>query len=162
MGRHARGGRNWENFGLDPYLPGVAMEASVRGIQSTGVQTCSKHYIGNEQEAQRARTMLEDGTVVEALSVSIDDRALHELYLWSFAGAVRAGTSSIMCSYNRVDGTYSCSNSELLTTILKDELAFPGYVVSDWTATHSTAGSADAGLDLEMPGNLTAGPGTRS
>ncbi|KAI2465967.1 glycoside hydrolase family 3 protein [Annulohypoxylon bovei var. microspora] len=156
MGRHARGGRNWEGFGPDPYLAGVSMNASVAGIQSTGVQACSKHIIANEQELQRTSTTADDGTVIEAISSNVDDRTLHELYLWPFTDAVKAGTSTIMCSYNRVNGNYSCANSDLLTTFLKDELAFPGYVTSDWYATHGTEDFANAGLDMEMPGNVSA------
>ncbi|KAL5621093.1 hypothetical protein FOBRF1_004339 [Fusarium oxysporum] len=156
MGRHALGGRNWEGFGPDPYLAGAAMSASVLGVQSVGVQACSKHYIGNEQETQRTSSKEADGKEIEAVSSNIDDRTLHELYLAPFADAVRAGTASIMCSYNRVNGNYSCANSEMLSTILKDELAFRGYVVSDWYATHGTAGHANAGLDIEMPGNVSA------
>jgi beta-glucosidase len=158
LGRHARGGRNWESFGPDPYLAGIAMNASVRGIQSVGVQACSKHFIGNEQETQRTSTTTGNGTVFEAVSANIDDRTLHELYLWPFADAVKAGTSSIMCSYNRVNGKYSCGNSEMLS-ILTDELGFPGYVVSDWYASHGTADFANAGLDIEMPGNVSAAAG---
>ncbi|KAI1377951.1 glycoside hydrolase superfamily [Hypoxylon crocopeplum] len=159
MGRHARGGRNWEGFGPDPYLAGVSMNATVSGIQSTGVQACSKHMIGNEQETQRTSTTSSDGTVVEAISSNIDDRTLHELYLWPFANAINAGTSSLMCSYNRFNGNYTCANSELLSEIVKDKLKFPGYVVSDWYATHATADSANAGLDLEMPGAVSAEAG---
>ncbi|KAH6620181.1 glycosyl hydrolase family 3 N terminal domain-containing protein [Boeremia exigua] len=155
LGRHARGGRNWEGFGPDPYLAGVAIYESVTGIQAVGVQAVSKHYIGNEQETQRVPSRLPDGTVIEALSANIDDRTLHELYLWPFADAIHAGTASVMCAYNRVNSSYSCANSNLLSTILKDELAFPGYVVSDWDATHSTVASANAGLDMEMPGTAT-------
>ncbi|KAK1634842.1 glycosyl hydrolase family 3 N terminal domain-containing protein [Colletotrichum phormii] len=158
LGRHAVGGRNWESFGPDPYLAGVAMNASVIGIQSVGVQACSKHFIGNEQETQRTSTVSDNGTIIEAISSDIDDRTIHELYLWPFANAVKAGTASIMCSYNRVNGNYSCSNPEMIS-ILKDELAFPGYVVSDWYATHETLSSANSGLDLEMPGNVSAAAG---
>ncbi|KAL1598039.1 hypothetical protein SLS60_008527 [Paraconiothyrium brasiliense] len=159
MGRNARGGRNWEGFGPDPYLAGIAMNASVVGIQSVGVQACSKHFVGNEQEKQRTSTN-SNGTVTEAISSNIDDRTLHELYVWPFANAIHAGTSGIMCAYNRVNENYSCANSELLQTILKDELAFPGYIVSDWYATHSTESTANSGLDMEMPGNVSsvAGP----
>lgn len=157
MGRHPQGGRNWEGFGPDPYLAGVAMSQSVSGVEANGVQTSSKHYIGNEQETQRVPSTKDDGTVIEAISANIDDRTLHELYLWPFANAVQAGTASIMCAYSRLNETYSCANSEMLSTILKDELAFPGYVVSDWGATHSTIEFAEGGLDLEMPGNVTGG-----
>ncbi|KAI0914162.1 glycoside hydrolase family 3 protein [Ustulina deusta] len=159
IGRHARGGRNWEGFGPDPYLAGVAMNASVMGLQSAGVQASSKHIAANEQETQRT-SMTSNGNVIEAISSNVDDRTLHELYLWPFANAVKAGTSTIMCSYNRVNGNYSCANSDLLTKFLKDELAFPGYVLSDWYATHGTENFANAGLDIEMPGNISslAGP----
>ncbi|GKT61512.1 beta-glucosidase 2 [Colletotrichum tofieldiae] len=146
---------NWEGFGPDPYLAGIAIAESVLGTQDAGVQTCSKHYIGNEQETQRSNTTQTDGTRAEAISSNIDDRTLHELYLWPFATAIKAGTSSIMCSYNRVNQTYSCENSFLLKELLRDELGFKGYVVSDWFATHSTADSINAGLDLEMPGLVT-------
>jgi beta-glucosidase len=152
MGRTAFGGRIWEGFGPDPYLAGIAMHYSVAGIESTGVQSCSKHYITNEQETQRSNTTATDGTNIPAYSSKVDDRTLHEIYLWPFANAVKAGTSSVMCAYNRVNQTYSCANSNLLTTILKEELAFPGYVVSDWEATHDTVPTANAGLDMEMPG----------
>ncbi|KAL2109085.1 hypothetical protein VUR80DRAFT_2974 [Thermomyces stellatus] len=131
------------------------MNASVLGIQSVGVQACSKHYIGNEQETQRTSTTNENGITIEAVSSNIDKRTLHELYVWPFANAVKAGTSSIMCSYNRVNGQYACANPSIMS-ILKDDLAFPGYVVSDWYATHGTAEFANAGLDIEMPGNVSA------
>ncbi|KAF3047759.1 hypothetical protein E8E12_011618 [Didymella heteroderae] len=158
LGSNARGGRNWESFGPDPYLAGIAMNASVVGIQSAGVQACSKHFVGNEQETQRTSTT-NNGTVIEAISSNIDDRTLHELYVWPFADAVHAGTSSIMCAYNRVNGNYSCANSGTLQTVLKDELAFPGYIVSDWYATHSTDHTANSGLDMEMPGNVSSDAG---
>lgn len=131
------------------------MHASASGIQSVGVQACSKHFIGNEQETQRTQTTEEDGTVINALSSNIDERTLHKMYLRPFADAVKAGTASVMCSYNRVNQTYSCANHHLLS-ILKVELAFPGYVVSDWYATHGTASFANTGLDLEMPGPVRA------
>ncbi len=128
------------------------MKATIQGGQSVGVQTCSKHYIGNEQETQRSRTTLDDGTIIEGVSSNIDDRTLHEIYLWPFADAIKAGTTSIMCSYNRVNQTYACASEHLLTGVLRDELGFRGYVVSDWWATHGTAEYANGGLDMEMPG----------
>jgi beta-glucosidase len=158
MGRHAQGGRNWEGFGPDPFLAGQAMNASVIDIESQGVQTCSKHFIGNEQETQRTRAVSPNGTITEALSSIIDDRTLHELYLWPFADAVKAGTASVMCAYSRINGRYACDDKGTLS-MLKDEFAFPGYIVSDWFATHGTASYANAGLDLEMPGNVSAGYG---
>ncbi|KAH8812633.1 beta-glucosidase [Xylogone sp. PMI_703] len=153
---HPLGGRNWEGFSPDPYLTGAAMTSTVTGMQAPGVQSCSKHFIGNEQETQRSNTVSANGTNIEGISSNIGDRTLHELYLWPFADAVRAGTASLMCSYNRLNETYSCQNSELLTGILKRELGFEGYVMSDWFATHSGVTSANAGLDMTMPGYLDA------
>ncbi|TGO81176.1 hypothetical protein BPOR_1298g00010 [Botrytis porri] len=155
LGRHPLGGRNWEGFSPDPYLTGHLMTASITGMQSVGVQTSSKHFIGNEQETQRTNSQLPDGTNIDAISSNIDDRTLHELYLWPFADAVRAGTTSIMCSYNRINGTYACENTHLLNDILKGELGFQGYVVSDWFATQSGYPAANAGLDMDMPGYVS-------
>jgi beta-glucosidase len=90
-------------------------------------------------------------TLPKSGSDNIDDRTLHELYVWPFANAVYAGTLGVMCAYNRVNGNYSCANPETLQTILKDELAFSGYVVSDWYASHSTNDTANSGFDMEMP-----------
>ncbi|PVH78843.1 glycoside hydrolase family 3 protein [Cadophora sp. DSE1049] len=154
IGRHTMGGRNWEGFSPDPYLTGRSMDATVRGIQDTGVQAVSKHFIGNEQETQRTRTVSEDGSVIEGISANIDDRTLHELYLWPFADAVKAGTASLMCSYNRVNQTYSCENDHLLNTILKGQLGFKGYVMSDFFAVHSGVKAATGGLDMNMPGSI--------
>lgn len=153
MGRSSRGGRGWEGFGPDPYLSGIATNASVVGIQAAGVQASTKHYIANEQEMQRVPSLYQN-TTIEAISANVDDRTLHELYLWPFANAVRAGTASVMCAYSRVNGEYACNDPETLQDILKDELAFPGYIVSDWDATHST-GYANSGLDMEMPGTTS-------
>lgn len=162
MGRHALGGRNWEGFGPDPYLAGISVTESINGIHDAGVQTSTKHYIANEQETQRSSTLNPDGTQTEAISANVDDRTIHELYLWPFANAVKAGTASVMCAYNRLNQEYSCQNSYILQTVLRDELGFKGYVVSDWFATHSTAKSINSGLDLEMPGYLpTEYPGSQ-
>ncbi|KAL3482163.1 glycosyl hydrolase family 3 N terminal domain-containing protein [Aspergillus californicus] len=153
LGRIPLGGRNWEGFSADPYLAGIATSATVRGIQDSGVQACTKHYIGNEQETQRTNGYI-NGVQVDAISSNIDDRTLRELYAWPFADAVRAGTASIMCSYNRINGSYACEDSETLNGILKEELGFRGYVMSDWFATHSGAKAANAGLDMSMPGPM--------
>ncbi|KAK3290692.1 glycosyl hydrolase family 3 N terminal domain-containing protein [Chaetomium fimeti] len=142
LGRVPQGGRNWEGFGPDPYLAGVAMAESIQGIQSRGVVACAKHYILNEQEHYRG-----------VIDVRIDDRTMHELYLWPFADAVRAGVGSVMCSYNKINGTYACENEWTTNYLLKNELAFQGFVMSDWGAQHTTLGSALGGLDMAMPGD---------
>jgi beta-glucosidase len=101
-----------------------------------------QHYILNEQEKNR-----------ESINSVAGDRVLHELYLWPFADAVNANVASVMCSYNQINGSYACEDDYILNTILKDELGFPGYVVSDWNAQKTTAASANAGLDMSMPGD---------
>lgn len=128
------------------------MQETIHGIQSVGVQACAKHFVGNEQETQRSNTFLADVTEIAAISSNIDDRTLHELYIWPFANAVKANVSSFMCSYNRLNQTYACENDSLINGLLKKELGYEGYVMSDWFATHSGAKSINAGLDLDMPG----------
>lgn len=142
LGKNAQGGRNWEGFGPDPYLTGIAMMETITGMQGSGVQATAKHFILNEQELNR-----------ETMSSSVDDRTMHELYLWPFADAVYSGVVSVMCSYNKINGTWACENEEAMTKILKEELGFQGYVMSDWDAQHTTSGSANAGLDMTMPGS---------
>ncbi|KAH6665859.1 beta2 tomatinase [Plectosphaerella plurivora] len=151
MGRHALGGRNWEGFGIDLYLVGVAMDLSVRGLQKHGVQSVGKHHIANEQETQRFPSQ-KGGKIIEALSSNIDDRAMHELYLWPFAQGLRAGVSYVMCGYNRLNQTCTCKTSKALNGLLKEELGFQGAVISDWGATKSGLHSIEAGLDVTMPG----------
>jgi beta-glucosidase len=107
---------------------------------------CIKHFVANEQETNRAPFLL-----TQALSSNLDDRTMHELYLWPFQDAVRAGAASVMCSYNRVNNSYACQNSKMLNGLLKTELGFQGFVVSDWGAQHSGVASAQAGLDMAMP-----------
>lgn len=81
LGRNPLGGRNWEGFSPDPFLSGEAVRYTVMGHQAAGVQTSTKHFIGNEQETMRSDTVMPDGTIVDAVSSNIDDRTLHELYL---------------------------------------------------------------------------------
>lgn len=150
LGRAPAGGRNWEGFGPDPVLQAVAASQAIRGIQDAGVIATAKHLIANEQE--HFRQPFEWG-LPNAISSNIDDRTLHELYLWPFAESVRAGVASVMCSYNLVNNSYACGNSKLMNGILKDELGFQGFVQSDWLAQRSGVASALAGLDMTMPGD---------
>lgn len=131
------------------------MDYTITGIQKIGVQACAKHFIGNEQETHRSNTFSPDGIETEAISSNIDDRTMHELYLWPFANAVRSGVASVMCNYNRLNQTYACENSKVLNGLLKGELGFQGYVVSDWFATHSGLASVEGGLDMTMPGPMS-------
>ncbi|OAA60357.1 beta-glucosidase 1 precursor [Niveomyces insectorum RCEF 264] len=150
LGRMPAGGRNWEGFGADPYLQGVAGAQTIRGIQSQGIMATIKHFVANEQEHFRQP---HEWGLLHALSANIDDRTLHELYAWPFGDAVKAGVASIMCSYNMVNNSYSCGNSKLLNGVLKDELGFQGFVMSDWLAQRSGVSTALAGLDMTMPGD---------
>lgn len=147
LGKNPNGGRNWEGFSVDPYLSGVAMEKTIRGMQDSGVQACAKHWLGNEQEHYR-----------DTISSNIGDRAAHELYVWPFMDAVKAGVASVMCSYNKVNGTWACESDALNNKLMKEELGFPGYIMSDWNAQHSTVNSAVSGLDMTMPGSDFSNP----
>lgn len=146
LGRSPLGGRNWESFSVDPWLAGKLTALTVKGLQEgAGVVACVKHLVGNEQETYRRPYF-----GIEAVSSNIDDRTLHEVYLWPFADAVRAGAASVMCSYQRVNGTYGCDSAHLLNGVLKAELGFEGFVLLDWNAVHRLE-SAEAGLDMVMP-----------
>lgn len=161
LGRFAAGGRTWESFGADPVLTGVAMMETIKGIQDTGVIATAKHFIGNEQE--HFRQVPEESkrgvNISASLSSNIDDKTMHEMYLWPFADAVRAGVGAVMCSYNQINNSYACQNSKVLNGLLKEELGFQGFVMSDWQAQHSGAASAAAGLDMSMPGDTVFNTG---
>ena len=128
--------RGYNTFGEDPFLTGAMGAAEVRGAQSQDVMAQAKHYVGYD---------------TDAYNVFIDPQALHEVYVAPFAEVVKAGVSSIMCSYNKLNRSFACGNSDSLQTILKDELGFKGFVTSDWGAVHSTL-FINKGLDMEMPG----------
>ncbi|KAF3764314.1 family 3 glycoside hydrolase [Cryphonectria parasitica EP155] len=154
-GRVVEGGRNWEGFSPDPYLSGQLVYESVAGIQDAGVITSTKHFLGYEQETHR---LLSTATPwAEPISSNIDDKTIHELYLWPFQDAVRAGSANIMCSYNGVNNSAACQNSKTLNGLLKGELGFQGFVVSDWDAQNAGVASALAGLDVAMPSSTVWG-----
>jgi beta-glucosidase len=122
-----------------------------------------KHIVGNEQETSRKYPrFLPKPNHNASISSNMDDKTMHELYLWPFMDALRAGGASVMCSYNRVNNSDACQNSKVLNGLLKEELGFQGFVVSDWFMQQSGVASALAGLDMVMPvapywaeGNLT-------
>lgn len=155
IGRAPEGGRNWEGFSPDPVLSGIGIAETIKGIQDAGVMACAKHYIGYEQEHFRQA----GGGVDASYSSNIDDKTMHELYLWPFADAVRAGVASVMCSYNQVNNSYACHNSKMLNGLLKDELGFQGFVMSDWTGQLTGVASTLAGLDMTMPGDTAFNTG---
>lgn len=131
------------------YLNGAMVAQSVPGLQQS-VISAVKHFVANEQETYRRATRDANLTVTQATSMNIDDRTMHELYLWSFQEAVLAGAGCIMCSYNRLNNTYACENSAAINGLLKTELGFQGFVLTDW-AVDVTPIAAQNGLDIHMP-----------
>ena len=137
--RVALNGRNFEYFSEDPVLSGTIAGADVTGIQSQGTIATIKHYVANNSETNRT-----------SVSADVSDRALHEIYEKNFGIAVADGKpGSVMCSYNRINDVYSCSDAATLGS-LRSQFGFTGYVVSDYPATHATTDLA-AGLNVELP-----------
>ena len=135
-------GRTFESYGEDPYFNAQMALNEIQGIQSQGPIANANMYLTMNQEDNRFK---EDSIV--------DVRTLHEIYLPPFESAIEQGhVGTVMCAYVKTNGIYSCESPYLLTTLLRKQLKFQGWVMSDWDATHSTAASANAGLDQEMPG----------
>ena len=135
-------GRLFEALGEDPLLTGQLAAGYIQGVQSHSVVATAKHYHLNAQEENRFW-----------VDAHIDERTLQEIYTRPFQMAVEYGqVGAVMGAFNKVNGVYSCENRHLLIDILKHQLAFTGWVMSDYEATHSTVEAANAGLDQEMPG----------
>ena len=143
------GGRNFEYLGEDPCLAAKLAAAEVRGIQSEGVVACAKHWADNNQEGPH-----HNGRLITSSAVS--DRTNFELYYAPFEAAIAAGVGSVMCSYNLINGTFSCENAHTLTGHLKGKLNFTGWVVSDWGADHGSVDSLNAGMDQTMSSGFDA------
>ncbi len=142
MKRSPLGGRNFEYFSEDPYLAGALAAELVAGIQSQGVGTSLKHFAVNNQEFQRF-----------TIDAQVDQRTLREIYLPAFETVVKKTRPwTVMCAYNKLNGTHCSEHYPLLTDILKNEWGFEGFVISDWGAVHDRPASLRGGLDLEMPG----------
>ena len=134
-------GRNFEYFSEDPYLAAELAVSHISGVQSRNVGTSIKHFAANSQEHRRMSS-----------DARVDERTLREIYFPAFEQAVkRAQPWTVMCSYNKINGTYASENPWLLTKVLRDEWGFKGYVVSDWGAVSDRVAGVAAGLDLEMP-----------
>lgn len=141
--RDPLGGRNFESFSEDPFLTGELGSSYVIGVQEAGLLATPKHYAVNNQETQR-----------KSLNVTIDERALREIYLPAFEACVKKGKAGlVMSAYNGVNKSRCCENELLLNQILRKEWGFEGVVVSDWGAVADPVVSLKAGNDLEMPMN---------
>ncbi len=149
IARSPEAGRSFEGFGADPYLMGQLSAATVRGIQGQGVVAQAKHFAANSQEHGRYES-----------SSDVDDRALREIYLPAFEESVRAGVGSVMCAYNAINGTFACENQRLIGEILKGELDFRGWVISDFMALNSSAAPFVAGTDVILGAVVTHVPNT--
>jgi beta-glucosidase len=148
LAREPRNGRTFEYMGEDPILAGTMVGHVMQGVQAQHVLGDIKHYALNDQESGR-----------NAVNVNISERAMRETDLLAFEIGLReSNAAAVMCAYNRVNGDYSCENQHLLTDVLKKDWKFPGFVLSDWQGTHSTAKASAAGLDHEEPGELFYGP----
>ncbi len=136
-------GRNFEYYSEDPYVTGEIATAFIEGVQSQGVGTSIKHFAANNQEHRR-----------NTVDASVDERTLREIYLAGFEAAIKnARPWTVMCAYNKVNGTYCANHHYLLTEILREEWGFEGFVVSDWGAVNDIVASVQNGLELEMPGS---------
>ncbi|MGH6888730.1 MAG: beta-glucosidase family protein [Rhizomicrobium sp.] len=139
LARDPRGGRIFEYAGEDPLLAGRMAGAEVAGVQSAGVVSTVKHFAFNDQETGRFQ-----------FSAEIGEGPARESDLLAFEIAIETGDpGAVMCAYNRYDGVYSCENDFLLNQVLKRDWSYPGWVLSDWGAVHSTVASANAGLDQQ-------------
>ena len=142
MKRNPLGGRNFEYLSEDPYLAGNMAAAFIQGQQSTGASSSLKHFAVNNQEYKR-----QNG------DSQLDERTLREIYLAPFELAVKEGKpDTVMCAYNKINGTYCSDNQRLLTDILRTEWGFDGMVVTDWGAMNDRIAAMEAGCDLNMPG----------
>src|SRR5215469_13157348 len=146
--RDPRWGRSFEALSEDPFLNSALDVPEINGVQGQDVMSQVKHFDAYNQETYRN---------TPADNVIVDNRALHEIYMPSFQAAIQqANAASVMCAYSMVNGNFSCNNSYLNTSVLRDEWGFPGFVTSDYGALHSTQGAVQ-GTDMEQPENTYYG-----
>lgn len=141
ISRSPLGGRNFENFGEDPYLSGIMATSYIKGVQKHGVGACMKHYVANDMETRRFN-----------MDQQIDERTLREIYLKPFQMALAAQPWTAMAAYPKINGHHADCSTFLLQDILRKEWCFDELVMSDWGGTNDTVQSIVAGTDLEMPG----------
>jgi beta-glucosidase len=151
--RDPRWGRSFEALSEDPALNSALDVAEINGVQSQPVMSQVKHFDAYNQETYRNTS---------ADNVIVDNRALHEIYMPSFNAAIKqANAASVMCAYSMVNSSFSCNNSYLETSVLRDEWGFPGFVTSDYGALHSTQGAVQ-GTDMEQPESTYYGSALKS
>ncbi len=139
------GGRNFETLGEDPFLMAQLTAAMTEAVQNEGLITTLKHYAENDFENGRNST-----------SVQVDERTLMEGELQAFQAGADAGAGAVMCSFNRINDVFGCSNDLLLNQLLRGEFGFPGFVMTDFGASHATTDLIH-GLDMDQPGNVNTG-----
>lgn len=141
--RNPLAGRNFEYFSEDPLLSSDMAIGEVKGIQSQDVASCVKHYALNNCENYRFNS-----------DSIVDKKAINDIYLNNFGRIIKKSKPlSVMCAYNKINGTYCCQNSYLLKEELRDKFEFTGFTMTDWGAMHNRVKAIKAGLDLEMPGD---------
>lgn len=139
--RYVMCGRNFEYFSEDPYLTGALAAEYVNGLEDNNVGACVKHYACNSQE---------HGRTVNSSEISL--RALNEIYLRAFKYTLKySSPSSIMTSYNRINGVYVNESEYLLQKKLRGEFGFNGLIMSDWCAVSNKGVTFRTGLNIEMP-----------
>jgi beta-glucosidase len=145
--RDPRWGRSFEALSEDPALNAALDVPEIAGVQSQGVESQVKHLAVYNQETYRN---------TPADNAIIDPRTEHEIYLPSFYAAVKSGSASVMCSFSMINGNFACNNANLNNTILREQWGYPGFVMSDYAALHSTQGAVQ-GTDQEQPFNTYYG-----
>lgn len=141
LARSPLAGRAFEYFSEDPLHAGIMGAAWIKGLQASGTGSIMKHGVCNDSETER-----------DTVDVQVDERTLREVYLLPFEIGAEAGALGLLAAYNKVNGKWNTEQGHVLNDIVKGEWNFPYVIMSDWFATHSTDGTINGGLDLEMPG----------